>query len=360
MPDAKQESRNVTERPNRAPARAMLHAVGLTDTDLSRPLVGIANTWTELGPCNLHLRRLAARVKAGVRAAGGTPLEFNTIVISDGISMGTEGMKASLVSREVIADSIELTVRGHSLDAVVALSGCDKTIPATVMALARLNLPSVMLYGGSIAPGSFQGADVTIQDVFEAVGAHAAGKMSETDLIELEQVACPAAGACGGQFTANTMATAVEILGMSPMGSASVPAMDPRKDEVAFQVGKLVMDILERDLRPEAIITRDALENAIASVAMTGGSTNGVLHILAIAREMGVALSIDDFDRISASTPLLADLKPGGKYVAHDMYRAGGVPLVAKRLLDGSYLRGQAMTVTGNTIADEAAAAVET
>ena len=359
MADAKQESRNVTERPSRAPARAMLHAVGLTDADLSRPLVGIANTWTELGPCNLHLRRLAARAKAGVRAAGGTPLEFNTIVISDGISMGTEGMKASLVSREVIADSIELTVRGHSLDAVVALSGCDKTIPATVMALARLNLPSVMLYGGSIAPGSFQGADVTIQDVFEAVGAHAAGKMSESDLIELEQVACPAAGACGGQFTANTMATAIEIMGMSPMGSASVPAMDPRKDEVAFQVGKLVMDILERDLRPESIITRGALENAIASVAMTGGSTNAVLLILAIAREMGVDLDIDDFDHVSSSTPLLADLKPGGKYVAHDMYRAGGVPLIAKRLLDGGYLR-DAVTVTGNTIADEAGTAVET
>ncbi len=360
MADAKQESRNVTERPSRAPARAMLHAVGLTDADLSRPLVGIANTWTELGPCNLHLRRLAAKVKAGVRAAGGTPLEFNTIVISDGISMGTEGMKASLVSREVIADSIELTVRGHSLDAVVALSGCDKTIPATVMALARLDLPSVMLYGGSIAPGSFQGADVTIQDVFEAVGAHAAGKMEESDLIELEQVACPAAGACGGQFTANTMATAIEILGMSPMGSASVPAMDPQKDEVAFQVGKLVMDILERDLRPHSVITRGALENAVASVALTGGSTNGVLHLLAIAREAGVDLSIEDFDRISSSTPLLADLKPGGKYVANDLHQAGGVPLVAKRMLDGGYLNASEVTVTGNTIGDEAGNAVET
>ncbi|MEO2006489.1 MAG: dihydroxy-acid dehydratase, partial [Candidatus Poribacteria bacterium] len=328
--------------------------------DLAKPLVGIANTWTELGPCNLHLRRLAAKIKAGVRAAGGTPLEFNTIVISDGISMGTEGMKASLVSREVIADSIELTVLGHSLDAVVAISGCDKTIPGTIMALARLNLPSVMLYGGSIAPGSFQGADVTIQDVFEAVGSHAAGKMSDDDLIELEQVACPAAGACGGQFTANTMATAIEIMGMSPMGAASVPAMDPRKDEVAFQVGKLVMDILERDLRPRSIITREALENAIASVAMTGGSTNAVLHILAIAREAGVELSIDDFDRISAATPLLADLKPGGKYVAHDLFKAGGVPLVARRLLDGGYAHGDALTVTGNTLAEEAAAAVET
>ena len=360
MADPRQQSRNITERPHRAPARAMLHAVGLTDSDLAKPLVGIANTWTELGPCNLHLRRLAAKIKEGVRAAGGTPLEFNTIVISDGISMGTEGMKASLVSREVIADSIELTVLGHSLDAVVAISGCDKTIPGTIMALARLNLPSVMLYGGSIAPGSFRGSDVTIQDVFEAVGSHAAGKMSDDDLIELEQVACPAAGACGGQFTANTMATAIEIMGMSPMGAASVPAMDPRKDEVAFQVGKLVMDILERDLRPRSIITREALENAIASVAMTGGSTNAVLHILAIAREAGVELSIDDFDRISAATPLLADLKPGGKYVAHDLFKAGGVPLVARRLLDGGYAHGDALTVTGHTLAEEAASAVET
>ncbi len=344
----------------RAPARAMLKAVGFTEEDLKRPLIGIANTWIEVMPCNFHLRRLAERVKAGVRAAGGTPIEFNTIAVSDGISMGTEGMKASLISREVIADSIELVVRGHLFDGVVALSGCDKTIPGTVMALIRLNLPSLMLYGGSIAPGKFNGRSVTIQDVFEGVGSCAAGKMTTRDLHRLEDRACPGPGACGGQFTANTMAMAIEVLGMSPMGSASVPAMDPLKDAVAFEAGKLVMDLLRRDLRPSRVVTRQALENAIAAVAMTGGSTNSVLHLLAIAREAGVPLSIDDFDRISRKTPLLADLKPWGRFVATDLYQAGGVALIARRLLETRRLHPSAMTVTGRTIGQEARQATET
>ena len=345
---------------DRAPARAMLKAVGFSNADLKRPLIGIANTWIEVMPCNIHLRRLAERVKAGVRAAGGTPIEFNTIAVSDGISMGTEGMKASLVSREVVADSIELVVRGHLFDGVVALSGCDKTIPGTVMALLRLDLPSLMLYGGSIAPGRFQGRSVTIQDVFEAVGSCAAGNMSERDLHALEDRACPGAGACGGQFTANTMAMAIEVLGLSPMGSASVPAMDPFKDDVAFEAGKLAMQLLRRGLRPRRIVTRHALENAIAAVAATGGSTNSVLHLLAIAREAGVPLSIDDFDRISRKTPLLADLKPWGRFVATDLYRAGGVALVAKRLLAARCLHREALTVTGRTIGEEARRATET
>ncbi|MBI2174205.1 MAG: dihydroxy-acid dehydratase [Candidatus Omnitrophica bacterium] len=353
-------SRTLLEGPDRAPSRAMLKATGLTDEDLSRPLIAIANTWTEVMPCNFHLRRLAERVKEGVRAAGGTPIEFNTIAVSDGVAMGTEGMKASLISREVVADSIELVVRGHLFDAVVALSGCDKTIPGTVMALLRLNLPSLMLYGGSIAAGVFRGRDVTIQDVFEAVGSYAAGRMSEKDLHELEDHACPGPGACGGQFTANTMAMAIEALGLSIMGSASVPAMDARKDEVAIEAGKQVMDLLRRNLRPRQIVTRQALENAIATVAATGGSTNSVLHLLAIAKEAGVKLSIDDFDRISRKTPLLADLKPWGKYVAVDLYQAGGVPLIVKRLLEAKRLHGRALTVTGKTIAEEAQMATET
>lgn len=356
----KHQSRGITDGPDRAPARAMFKAVGFTDEDLARPLVGVANTWIEVMPCNYHLRRLSAKVKEGIRAAGGTPIEFNTVAVSDGIAMGTEGMKASLISREIVADSIELVVRGHLFDAVVALSGCDKTIPGTVMALARLNLPSLMLYGGSIMPGQFQGHDVTIQDVFEAVGAHAAGRMTAEELRDLEGRACPGPGACGGQFTANTMATAFELLGISPMGSASVPAMDPRKDEVAFQAGQLVMDLLRRDLRPSQIITRGALENAIAAVATTGGSTNSVLHLLAVAREAGVPLVIDDFDRISSHTPLLVDLKPGGRFVATDLYRAGGVSLVAKRLLDAGLLHADELTVTGRTIGEEAHGAVET
>jgi len=351
--DLKKHSRAITDGPDRAPARAMLKGIGFTDQDLARPLVGVANTWIEVMPCNYHLRRLSAKVKEGIRAAGGTPIEFNTVAVSDGISMGTEGMKASLVSREVVADSIELVVRGHLFDAVVALSGCDKTIPGTVMALARLNLPSLMLYGGSIMPGSFRGRDVTIQDVFEAVGAHASGKMSDADLKELEEQTCPGPGACGGQFTANTMATAFEMMGISPMGSASIPAMDTQKDDAAFKAGQLVMKLLEQNLTAKDIITKPALENAIAAIAATGGSTNGVLHLLAVARETGVSLVIDDFDRISMRTPWLADLKPGGRFVATDLYRAGGVPLVARRLLEGGLLNASAMTVTGRTIGEE-------
>ena len=353
-------SRAITQGPDRAPSRAMFKAVGLTDEDLDRPLVGIANTWIEVMPCNFHLRRLSAKVKEGVRAAGGTPIEFNTVAVSDGISMGTEGMKASLISREVIADSIELVTRGHLFDAVVALSGCDKTIPGTVMALARLDLPSLMLYGGSIMPGRFQGRDVTIQDVFEGVGAHAAKKMSDAELLDLESNACPGPGACGGQFTANTMATAFEILGISPIGSASVPAMDDTKDDVAYRVGEMVMELVRKNLTARRIITREALENAVASIAATGGSTNGVLHLLGVAREAEVDLRIDDFDRISSRTPLIADLKPGGRFVANDLYRAGGIPLVARRLLDAGKLDGDCLTVTGKTIGEEVRDADET
>lgn len=345
---------------DRAPARSMLKAAGFTDEDLKRPLIGIANTWIEIGPCNFHLRRLAARVKEGVRKAGGTPMEFNTVSISDGITMGTEGMKASLISREVIADSIELVARGNQFDAVICLAGCDKTIPGTIMALTRLDIPGIMLYGGSIAPGRFEGHDVTIQDVFEAVGAYAAGRITAEQLKDLEDRACPSAGACGGQFTANTMATAGEFLGISPMGSASVPAMNGDKDKVAVHVGELIMDMLERGTTTQQIITRQSIENAIASVSATGGSTNAVLHLLAIARELGITLDIEDFDRISASTPLYADMKPGGTYVANDLYEAGGIQLVAQRLLEGGYLHGEAMTVTGRTIGEEAKKAVET
>jgi dihydroxy-acid dehydratase len=346
--------------PGRAPARAMLKAVGFTDEDLSRPLVGVANTWIEVMPCNYHLRRLSERVKAGIRAAGGTPIEYNTIAVSDGISMGTEGMKASLISREVIADSIELVARGHLFDAVVALSGCDKTIPGTVMALARLNVPSLMLYGGSIMPGQFQGHDVTIQDVFEAVGKHASGKMTNAELKDLEDHACPGPGACGGQFTANTMAIAFEFLGISAMGLNGVPAMDSHKDDVAFQCGQMVMDLLKRDLRPKQIITRKSIENAVAAVATTGGSTNAVLHLLAVAREAGVRLSIDDFDKINRKVPLLADLKPGGRFTAADLFKAGGTTLVAKRLLEAGLLHPDQPTVTGRTIGEEATQAKET
>ena len=353
-------SHNLLVGPDRAPARAMLKAVGFTDEDLSRPIIGVANTWIEVMPCNFHLRRLSERVKAGIRAAGGTPIEYNTIAVSDGISMGTEGMKASLISREVIADSIELVARGHLFDGVVALSGCDKTIPGTVMALARLNLPSVMLYGGSIMPGQFQGHDVTIQDVFEAVGKHASGRMTDAELKDLEDHACPGPGACGGQFTANTMAIAFEFLGISPMGRNGVPAMDQRKDDVAFDCGKMVMDLLKRDLRPRHIITRKSLENAIAAVATTGGSTNAVLHLLAIAREAGIKLSIDDFDKINRKVPLLADLKPGGRFMASDLYAAGGTTLVAKRLIDAGILHASQPTVTGRTIGEEAQGAKET
>ncbi len=353
--DPKHLSRTITDGPDRAPARAMYAAVGFSREDLNRPLVGVANTWTEIGPCNYHLRRLAEKVKEGVRAAGGTPVEFNTVTVSDAITMGTEGLKTSLISREVIADSIELVARGNMLDAVVALSGCDKTIPGTVMALARLNVPSLMLYGGSIMPGRFRDHDVTIQDVFEAVGAFAAGKMSEVELHDLETHACPGAGACGGQFTANTMATAFEVLGISPIGSCGVPATDPKKDRVAIEAGRLVMDVLRRNLRPSDIITRFSLENAIATIAATGGSTNGVLHLLALAREVGVPLEIDDFDRISSRTPLLADMKPGGRFVAADMERAGGIRLVARYLLEAGLLHGECVTVSGLTISEHVA-----
>ncbi|WP_447984513.1 dihydroxy-acid dehydratase [Nitrospira sp. Nam74] len=358
--DPRHKSHTLMDGPGRAPARAMLKAVGFTDEDLSRPLVGVANTWIEVMPCNYHLRRLSERVKAGIRAAGGTPIEYNTIAVSDGISMGTEGMKASLISREVIADSIELVARGHLFDAVVALSGCDKTIPGTVMALARLNVPSLMLYGGSIMPGQFQGHDVTIQDVFEAVGKHASGKMTNAELKDLEDHACPGPGACGGQFTANTMAIAFEFLGISAMGLNGVPAMDSHKDDVAFQCGRMVMDLLKRDLRPKQIITRKSIENAIAAVATTGGSTNAVLHLLAVAREAGVRLSIDDFDKINRKVPLLADLKPGGRFTAADLFKAGGTTLVAKRLLDAGLLHPDQPTVSGRTIGEEANQAKET
>ena len=338
----------------------MLRAAGFDRDALARPIVGIANTWTEIGPCNLHLRELAAAVKEGVRKAGGTPMEFNTVSISDGITMGSSGMRASLVSREIIADSIELVARGNLFDALLVLVGCDKTIPAAAMVLARLDIPGLILYGGSIAPGQFDGRDVTIQDVYEAIGSHAAGRMTTDALCALEDRACPAAGACGGQFTANTMATAVEFLGLAEFGSGDVPATDPRKQDVARRAGALVMEILRDGRRPSSIVTRAALENAIASVAATGGSTNAVLHLVAIAREAGVPLDLDAFDRVNARVPVLADLKPGGRFVATDLHAAGGTRLVAQRLMEAGALDGSAMTVTGNTIGEEAAKAIET
>jgi dihydroxy-acid dehydratase len=355
----KPRSAVVTDGPDRAPTRAMLKAAGFSDEDLSRPIIGVANTWIEIGPCNFHLRRLAAKVKEGIRAAGATPMEFNTVSISDGISMGVEGMKCSLISREVIADSIELVARGNHFDALICLSGCDKTNPGVVMALARLDIPGLALYGGSIAPGHLDDKDLTIQDVFEAVGAYATGRINAQQFKAVENTACPGAGACGGQFTANTMSTVMEFLGISPMGSNGIPATVAEKDEAAFNAGKLVVDMLKRDLRPSRIITRQSLENAIASVAATGGSTNAVLHLLAIAREAGIELGIDDFDRISERTPLIADLKPGGRFVANDLYHAGGIRLVARRLLDAGLIDGAAVTVTGKTLREETAAAKE-
>ena len=350
----------ITDGPDRAPSRAMLKAVGFSDEDLRRPIIGVANTWIEIGPCNYHLRRLAAKVKEGIRAAGGTPMEFNTVSISDGISMGAEGMKCSLISREVIADSIELVARGNHFDALVCLSGCDKTNPGVVMALARLDIPGLALYGGSIAPGHLGDKDLTIQDVFEAVGAYGSKRINAEQFLAVENAACPGAGACGGQFTANTMSTVMEFLGISPMGSNGIPATVGEKDEAAFNAGKLVMELLRADLRPSRILTRKSIENAIASVAATGGSTNAVLHLLAIAREAGVELTIDDFDRISERTPLIADLKPGGRFVASDLYKAGGIQLVAKRLIDAGLIHGDTITVTGKTIADAAQMTKET
>ena len=358
--DPRHRSRTLYDGPERAPARSYLKAIGFSDDDIARPIVGIANTWTETMPCNFNLRRLAEHVKQGVRRAGGTPMEFNTIAISDGITMGTEGMKTSLVSREVIADSIELLGRGHMFDALVVLVGCDKTIPGGAMALLRLDVPGLVLYGGSIQPGRFRGRDVTIQDLFEAVGSHAAGKMTDADLKELEDRVCPGAGACGGQFTANTMAMALEFLGLSPMGTASVAATDPAKDDVGARAGALVMELLKNGTRPRSIATRAAFENAIAGVAATGGSTNAVLHLLAMAREAGIPLTIDDFDRVSRRTPLWADLKPGGRFTAVDLGKAGGTGVVAKRLVAAGLVDGSALTPTGRTFAEEAARAVET
>jgi dihydroxy-acid dehydratase len=358
--DVRHKSRALTEGPERAAARAYLHGIGYSAEDLAKPIVGVAHSWIETMPCNFNNRVLAAKVKEGIRAAGGTPMELNTIAISDGITMGTSGMRASLVSRELIADSIELVASAHHFDALVTISGCDKTIPGTVMALARLNIPGLMLYGGSIKPGHYKGAEVTIQQVFEAVGELAAGKITEQELHELEEAASPGAGACGGQFTANTMAMAFEALGISPAGTAMVPAEDGRKLEVAKSCGELVMDVLRRGQRPSEVITKPGLENAIAAVATSGGSTNGVLHLLAVAREMGVALEIDEFEAISERTPLLCDLQPGGRYVATDLYEAGGIPLVLERMAEAGVLREEAVTVTGRTIGEEAAAAQET
>ncbi|HEY2398268.1 MAG TPA: dihydroxy-acid dehydratase [Solirubrobacteraceae bacterium] len=357
--DLKHKSRALTDGPERAAARAYLHGIGYSAEDLAKPIVGVAHSWIETMPCNFNNRVLAAKVKEGIREAGGTPMELNTIAISDGITMGTAGMRASLVSRELIADSIELVASAHLFDALVTISGCDKTIPGTVMALARLNIPGLMLYGGSIRPGWFKGEEVTIQQVFEAVGEFASGKITEQELHELEEAASPGAGACGGQFTANTMAMAFEALGISPAGSAMVPAEDGRKLDVARQCGELVMDVLRRGQRPSDVITKPALENAIAAVATSGGSTNGVLHLLAVAREMGVPLTIDEFEEVSERTPLLCDLQPGGRFAATDLYEAGGVPLVLRRLLDAGILNAGAPTVTGRTIGEHAAEARE-
>jgi dihydroxy-acid dehydratase len=358
--DLKHRSHGITDGRDRAPARAMFKAVGFSDADLSKPIIGVANTWIETMPCNFHLRRLSAKLKAGIRAAGGTPMEFNTIAISDGETMGTEGMRASLVSRELIADSIELVCRGQMFDAVVCVVGCDKTIPAAAMALARLDLPGLVLYGGTIAAGSYRGKDVTIQDVFEAVGANAAGKMTDAELHELEGVACPGAGACGGQYTANTMSTVMEMIGLSPMGFNSIPAMDAKKDQIAYDCGALVLNLLCQSISPRDILTRPAFENAIAGVAATGGSTNAILHLLAMAREAGVPLQIDDFQKVSERTPLLADLKPSGRFVAADMHRAGGIRLLAHRLRQASLVHENTLTVTGLTLSAESESAVET
>ena len=357
---AKRHSAALTDGPDRAPARAMLKAIGFTDEDLAKPLIGVATTWIETMPCNINQRRLAELVKEGIRAAGGTPMEFNTISVSDGVSMGTEGMKASLISREVIADSIELVIRGHLLDGLVCLVGCDKTIPGAAMALGRLDLPGLILYNGTIYPGTYKGRDLTVVSVFEAVGAYRAGKMSLEELYDIESAACPGAGACGGQFTANTMSLVMEFLGLSPAGLNGIPAEDPKKEAAAHEAGKLVMRLVREDIRPSAIVTRAAVDNAIASVAATGGSTNGVLHLLAIAHEFGLSLDIDDFDTIASRTPIVADMVPGGRYTAADLYDAGGASLVMRELLKQDLLDGDQKNVDGRTLAGIAAAAVET
>jgi len=359
-PFPKLRSQALVGGASRAGARAMLRASGLKDDDFTKPLVGVANTWIEIGPCNYHLRELAEHVKAGIRKAGGTPLEFNTVSISDGITMGTEGMRASLISREVITDSIELVTRGNLFDALVVLVGCDKTIPAGVMSLARLNVPGLVLYGGSIAPGTFEGHDVTIQDVYEAIGSHSSGKMNDERLLALEKSACPGAGACGGQFTANTMAMVCEFLGIAPMTISSVPATNAGKAAAGERAGELVLDLLRKNVTPSQIITKTAIDNAIAAVAATGGSTNAVLHLLAIANEAKIPLSIDDFDRISSKTPIIADLKPAGRFVATDLFAAGGTALIAKRMIEAGLLKPEALTVTGRTIGQEAEGAKET
>ena len=353
-------SRTLLEGADRAGARAMLKAIGFSDDDLAKPIIGIANTWTEIGPCNFHLRRLAAKVKEGIRAAGGTPMEFNTVSISDGITMGTEGMKASLISREMIADSIELVARANYFDGVIALAACDKTMPGTIMALLRLNVPSLMLYGGTIMPGNYKGQDIDLVTVYEAIGAHGSGKISDEELKAIENVACPGPGACGGQFTANTMAMIAEVMGICPVGMADVPAEDPLKNDVSYRAGELMLKLIEMDLRPDKIVTRKALENAIASAAGTAGSTNAVLHTLAFAREMGIEFTIDDIEAISRRTPIITDMRPTGKYVALDLYKAGGIALVAKRLIDGGLMHGDSMTVTGRTLGEEVANAKET
>lgn len=358
--DLRKQSKALYDGKSRAGARAMMKAIGFDDDDLQKPVIGIANTWIETMPCNFNLRRLAKKVKEGVRAAGGTPMEFNTVAISDGVTMGTEGMKTSLVSREVIADSVELVGRGHMFDGIIALGACDKTLPGLALAVTRLNVPSLLLYGGTIMPGEWRGREVTVQSVFEAIGANAAGKLSDEDLADLENHACPGAGACGGQFTANTMAMAMEFIGLSPIGSASSPAVDPRKDDVGFEAGRLIMGLLERDQKPLDILTREAFNNAIVGVAASGGSTNAVLHLLALAHEAGVELNIDDFDRISRNTPLITNLMPSGQYAAADLDAAGGIQLVCQRLIEGGYLNGDLLTPSGKTLAEEAASAVET
>jgi len=355
----KSHSRAITDGPSRAGARSMFKAIGFTDEDLCKPIVGIANTWTEVGPCNYHLRELAEAVKEGVRAAGGTPMEFNTIAISDGITMGTEGMRASLVSREVIADSIELVARGHMFDGLVALSSCDKTIPGTVMAIARLDIPAVMLYGGSIAPGQYHGRDVSIQDVYEAIGKYAHGQMNAAELKDIEDHACPGPGACGGQFTANTMSTACEFLGISPLGSNQIPAMNPLKAEVARKAGQMVMELVRRDIRPSQIITDAALKNAMTCVVASGGSTNAILHLPAIANELGLRFPLDEINQICAGTPLLCDLKPGGRFMATDFFRAGGTKLLGHILAESGLLNNDCITVTTRTIGEEVAQAQE-